>query len=170
MSALHLPGSLTVRALATRTIHFLTTSGIVGTIPVEGAGVNLATSVASPGIPFWKANFSQGWDSEKYGLTLSERWFSNGVYAREYITCQTNCPVSTVVHPTINNNVMKGAIYFDLGGTYAVSEGVSAYFKIDNLLNKSPEPAPQTSVYYGVNPFLYDVLGRMYRVGFRMNF
>jgi iron complex outermembrane recepter protein len=92
------------------------------------------------------------------------------VYARENIQCQTNCPVSTVVHPTIDNNVMKGATYVDLGGTYQVSNGVTAYFKVDNLVNKSPVPAPQTSVYYGANPYLYDVLGRMYRVGVRMSF
>ena len=170
LSALRLPGSFTVRALATRTISFLTDSGVIGTIPTEGAGVNLASSVASPGAPFWKTYFTQGWDTEKYGLTVTERWFSDGVYDREYITCQTNCPVSTVDHPTINNNVMKGATYIDLGGSYNFTDGVTAYFKIDNLLNQSPVPAPQTTVYYGANPFLYDVLGRMYRVGFRMNF
>ena len=43
-------------------------------------------------------------------------------------------------------------------------------FKVDNLINKSPVPAPQTSVFYGANPYLYDVLGRMYRVGVRMSF
>jgi len=78
--------------------------------------------------------------------------------------------VSTVVHATINDNKMKGATYVDFGGTYNVTDQVNAYFKVDNLLNESPAPAPQTSVFYGVNPFLYDVLGRMYRVGFRMSF
>lgn len=170
LSALRLPGSFTVRALATRTISFLTDSGIIGTIPVQSAGVNLANSVASAGIPFWKTYFTQGWDTDKYSLTVTERWFSDGVYARENIQCQTNCPVSTVVHPTISNNVMKGATYVDLGGTYNVTGDVTAYFKIDNLINKSPVPAPQTSVFYGANPYLYDVLGRMYRVGVRMSF
>jgi iron complex outermembrane recepter protein len=170
LAAMRLPGSFTVRALATRTISFLTDSGIIGTIPVQSAGVNQGNGVTSFGIPFWKTYFTQGWDNEKYSLTLTERWFSDGVYARENIQCQTNCPVSTVVHPTINNNVMKGATYVDLGGTYQVSNGVTAYFKVDNLVNKSPVPAPQTSVYYGANPYLYDVLGRMYRVGVRMSF
>jgi outer membrane receptor protein involved in Fe transport len=170
LAALRLPGSFTMRALATRTISFLTDSGIIGTIPVQSAGVNLANSVSSTGIPYWKAYFTQGWDTEKYSLTVTERWFSDGHYSNEYIQCQTNCPVSTVAHTTINNNVMKGATYVDLGGTYNVSGEVTAYFKIDNLLNRSPEPAPQTSVYYGANPYLYDVLGRMYRVGLRMSF
>ena len=170
LAPLRLPGSLTVRALATRTISFLTDSGLPGSIPVQSAGVNLANAVTSSSIPFWKANFTQGWDAGRYGLTVTERWFSNGVYDREYVQCQANCPVSTINHPTINNNVMKGATYVDFGGTYSVSGSVTAYFKIDNLLNKAPEPAPQSTVYYGVNPYLYDVLGRMYRVGLRLEF
>ena len=170
LEALKIPGSLTVRALATHTISFLTDSGVIGTIPVESAGVNLGNGVTSSGIPDWKANVTEGWEFDKYSLTITERWFSDGVYSNEFIECQTNCPVSTVVHPTIDSNDMKGAIYVDLGGAYNVSDKVSAYFKVDNLLNKSPEPAPQTSVAYGANPFLYDVLGRMYRIGVRMSF
>ena len=169
LSAVGLPGSLMLRALGTHTISFLTDSGIVGTIPVESAGVNLGNGVTSGGIPNWKAYLTQGWDYDKYSLTITERWFSDGVYSNEYIECQTNCPVSTVVHTTIDSNDMKGATYVDLGGSYSVTDNVSAYFKVDNLLDKSPEPAPQTSVAYGANPFLYDVLGRMYRIGFRMS-
>lgn len=170
LTGLHLPGTLTLRALGTHTISFLTDSGIVGTIPVQSAGVNLGTSVNSGGIPDWKVSFTQSWESDKLSLTLTERWFSDGVYSNEYIECQTNCPVATVVHPTINDNSMKGATYVDFGGTYNVTEQASAYFKVDNLFDESPAPAPQTNVFYGVNPYLYDVLGRMYRVGFRMNF
>jgi outer membrane receptor protein involved in Fe transport len=170
LSALRLPGSLTVRALASHTISFLTASGIIGTIPVESAGVNLGTSVNSNGIPNWKAYLTQGWDTEKFSLTITERWFSDGVYSNEYIECQTNCPVSTVAHTTINDNDMKGATYVDIGGAYNVTDKVTAYFKVDNLLDKAPAPAPQTSVFYGANPYLYDVLGRMYRVGVRMGF
>jgi outer membrane receptor protein involved in Fe transport len=170
LSALRLPGAVTVRALATRTISFLTESGLPNSIPIQSAGVNLANAVTSSSVPYWKGEFTQGWDAGKFGLTLTERWFSDGVYAREYVQCQTNCPVSTINHPTIDNNVMRGATYVDLGGTYNVSGNLTAYFKIDNLLNKAPESAPQSTVYYGGNPYLYDVLGRMYRVGVRMEF
>ncbi len=82
---------------------------------------------------------------------MSERWFSDGVYSNEYIECQTDCPVSTVQHPTINSNSMKGATYIDLGGTYALSDRATAYFKIDNLTDKAPAPAPQTGVGPGAN-------------------
>lgn len=167
---LGIPGSLTLRALATHAISFVTESGIVGTIPVESAGVNLGNPVNSSGIPDWKVRLTQGWDTDKFGLQITERWFSDGVYSNEYIECQTNCPVSTVTRQTIDNNQMKGALYVDIGGTYRATDNVTAYFAVDNVFNKDPEPAPGTTVSLGINPFLYDALGRMYRVGFRTNF
>ena len=163
-------GTLTLRALATHAISFLTESGVVGTIPVESAGVNLGNPVSSAGIPDWKLRLTQGWSTEKLGLTLTERWISDGVYSNEYIECQTNCPVSTVAHQTIDNNQMKGALYVDVGGTYRATDNVTAYFMVDNALNKDPEPAPATTVSYGINPYLYDALGRTYRIGFRTSF
>ncbi len=63
---------------------------------------------------------------------------------------------------------MDGISYFDLGGTYRFTDAVSGYFKVDNLLNKNAPAAPATP--HGVNAYLYDIYGRMYRVGVRMSF
>ncbi len=158
------PGNFTARLLATHTISFLTDSGVLGTIPSEGAGVNLGFT------PDWKLLATQGWDSEKFSVMLTERWFSDGVYSNEYIECQTDCPVSTAIHPTVDDNEMKGALYVDVGGTYRFNDHFGAYFKVDNLFDKGPEPAPQTGTGQGTNPYLYDILGRMYRVGMRYSF
>jgi iron complex outermembrane recepter protein len=155
---------LSIRALATHTISFLTTSGVIGTIPTQGAGVNLGST------PNWKALAIESWDTEKFSLSVTERWFSDGVYSNEWIECQTNCPNATVTHPTINDNRMKGETYVDVGGSYNIGNDSSIYFKVDNALNQDPAPAPQTNVGYGANPFLYDVLGRMYRIGVRYKF
>ena len=65
---------------------------------------------------------------------------------------------------------MKGALYVDIGTTYRVTDNLGVYFKVDNLFDKGPEPAPQTGTGQGTNPFLYDILGRMYRLGARINF
>ena len=170
LAGLRLPGTLTLRALATHAISFVTESGIVGTIPVESAGVNLGNPVNSSGIPDWKVKLSQGWDTDKFGVMIAQRWISDGVYSNEYIECQTDCPVSTITRQTIDNNDMKGALYVDVGGTYRATDNVTAYFAVDNVLDKDPEPAPGTTVSLGLNPFLYDALGRTYRVGFRTNF
>jgi outer membrane receptor protein involved in Fe transport len=163
-------GAVTLRALATHAISFITKSGIPGTIPVESAGVNLGNPVSSAGIPDWKVKLTQAWETDRFGVQIAQRWISDGVYSNEYIECQTNCPVSTVTRQTIDNNQMKGALYIDVGGTYRATDNVNAYFTVDNVLNKDPEPAPGTTVSLGLNPFLYDALGRTYRVGFRTNF
>jgi outer membrane receptor protein involved in Fe transport len=164
LDKLNLPGRFTIRGLATRTLSFLTDSGVVGTIPAEGAGANLG------GTPKWKLLAQQTWENDKASVTLSQRWFSDGVYNNEYIECQTNCPVSTITHPTIYDNKMKGALYVDLGGSYKVSKQLTAYFKIDNLNDRDPTPAPQTNASFGINPLLYDVLGRTYRFGLRYTY
>jgi outer membrane receptor protein involved in Fe transport len=160
-----LPGRVTLRGLATRNISFLTDPGVVGTIPTEGAGNNNTGTT-----PKWKALVSQSWDTDKYSLTLSQRWISSGKYSNEFIECQTNCPVSTITHPTIFNNHMAGAFYVDLGGSVKVADKTTAYFKIDNIGDRDPAQAPQVNLSYGINPALYDVVGRVYRVGLRYNF
>jgi outer membrane receptor protein involved in Fe transport len=164
LGGLGLPGRLTLRGMATRMKSFLTDPGVVGAIASEGAGVNQGAT------PRWKALLTQSWETDKASLALSQRWISSGVYSNEFIECQTNCPVATVVHPTIYDNHMPGAFYVDVGGSYKLGASLTAYFKVDNLFNRDPVPSPQTNVTYGVNPVLYDVLGRQYRVGLRYGF
>jgi len=153
-----------VRALATHNKSFISTPGVVGTIPQQLAGVNLGS------IPKWKGLVTESWERGNLGLSLTQRWISAGVYNNEWIECQTGCPNATIVHPTIDDNHMAGAFYLDLGANYLFGDKTMAYAKIDNALNKDPSAAPQTNVGYGANPFLYDILGRMYRAGVRYNF
>ncbi|HEX5344947.1 MAG TPA: TonB-dependent receptor plug domain-containing protein [Duganella sp.] len=162
LNLLNHPGKLTFRVLATHTISFLTDSGVVGTIPTESAGANRGST------PRWKGLASQSWDSERASLTLTERWISSGVISNEFIECQTNCPVSTNIHQTIDNNHMPGAFYIDLGGSLKLSKGLTAYFKVNNLADIAPASAP--GIPLGANPALYDLIGREYRLGLRYNY
>ncbi|MCC2977074.1 TonB-dependent receptor [Sphingomonas sp. PL-96] len=164
LSGIGLPGRLTVRGLATRVFELLTTSDVVGAIPIDTAGVNSGTT------PDWKGLVTQSWDTDDFNFTLTERFISDGVYSNEWIECQTNCPVSTNNNPTVNDNTMPGAFYVDVGGSYNMTSQVSAYFRVDNLFDKDPVAAPSTGVSPGVNSLLYDVLGRTFRLGVRANF
>jgi len=162
-----LPGNFTFRGLASRTIHAVSDPGVPGTTPSEGAG-NMTGAT-----PKWKALVSQSWDGlmgGKLGLTLSERWVSAGVINNEYIECRTGCPLATAAHPTIYDNHLPGSVYIDIGGTYNVSKGVTAYFKIDNLADRDPVLVPQTNLSLALNPAIYDAIGRTYRAGVRMTF
>jgi iron complex outermembrane recepter protein len=161
---LGLPGNLTLRGLATHVIKNVTTSGIPGTEPVDNAGVN------SGATPDWKLLATQTYSMDDWRLTLQERWFSDGVYNSTYVECQSNCPVSTNLHRTVNTNDMEGALYIDVAGSYSISEEMEVYAKVDNVFDEDPEPSPQTNTGIDVNPSLYDTIGRMYRVGMRFAF
>ena len=164
LERLNLPGRLTFRALATRNLHYITESGVVGTIAVDSAGSNMGNT------PKWKVLAQQTWENDKLSVTFTERWISDGTYRNDFIECQTGCPVSTLIHPTIYSNKMKGAAYLDIGASYNLSKQLQAYFKIDNVTDRDPEAAPQTNASYGINPALYDVVGRTYRAGLRYGF
>jgi outer membrane receptor protein involved in Fe transport len=168
LSGIGLPGTLTVRALATHVIEYVTDPDVIGALPTDTAGVN--GLVGGGTIPDWKGLFTQSWDTDRFSLTLSQRWISDGVYSNDWIECQTNCPVATNQRPTVDDNSMAGALYVDIGGSYKFNDKVSAYFRVDNLFDKDPEPNPLTGVGPGINPFLYDILGRVFRVGLRADF
>ncbi|WP_134096037.1 TonB-dependent receptor [Novosphingobium sp. PhB55] len=161
---LGLPGSFTVRALATHIQKFIVSAGIAGVDPVDQAGNNAGAT------PDWKWLAVQTYDSDRFSLTLQERWISDGTFGNQYVVCQSSCPVSTGNHPTIDYNTMKGAFYVDVGATIKFGDNLQLYGKIDNLFDKDPVASPQTNTGLDVNPALYDTLGRIYRAGIRFNF
>ena len=159
---LGIPGSFTVRALATHVIHFITDTGLPGNprpTPIDTAGNNNGNT------PYWKWLAIQSYENEDFSFTVQERWFSNGTIGNQFVVCQTGCPVSTANAPTIDDNRLAGAFYVDIGGSYNVGKQFTAYFKIDNLFDRDPEP----SVIFN-NPTLYDQIGRVYRIGARFRF
>jgi outer membrane receptor protein involved in Fe transport len=161
---LGLPGSFTVRALGTHIRKFIVNAGIAGVDPVDQAGANNGNT------PDWKWLAVQTYSNDRFSLTLQQRWFSDGTFGNQYVVCQTGCPASTGNHPTIDFNKMKGAFYFDVGGSVNLTGNVTSFFKVDNVFDHDPAAAPQTNTGLDVNPALYDTLGRTYRVGVRMKF
>ena len=165
---LGLGGDMTLRLLATNVGKFVTNPGIIGGASVESAGTN--TSVSST--PHWKLFFNQGYDTDNWGFFLNERWFSQGVVNRNWVTCASACPAPIDInHPTVSSNYLPGELYFDVGGHYDITPGTSLWFKIDNLTNQNPgnaynyAPATQSPP---ITPQLYDVLGRFYHIGIRI--
>jgi iron complex outermembrane recepter protein len=162
LDGIGLPGRLSLRALATHTINFITDRGLPGTIPIQGAGVNIEAGA----MPHWKLLLAQDWSNDKVAVRFQERWFSAGVLSNEYVVCTTGCPVSTVNNPTIDYNRVPGALYVDFSLSYQVTPKVQTYFKVDNLFNRDAANVPGNVT----TPTLYDVIGRAFRIGVRANF
>jgi hypothetical protein len=67
--------------------------------------------------------------------------------------------------PTINYNRVSSMFYLDVGFNWNYSERTQFYTKIDNVANtRPPDIGGQDN-----NQVLYDVIGRMFRFGVRIN-
>lgn len=152
-------GDLTLRGVATHAIDMINDTGIAGQQIAQLAGNNSSEFGA---IARWKGMLIQQLDGESWRFTLTERFVSSGAIDPNAIVCETNCPAPTVQNPTYNFNHIPGAIYVDVGGSYNLTEEVEVYFKVDNLFNHRAPPFGASS--------LYDVVGRMFRLGARFEF
>ncbi len=163
-------GNLSVRFLATHYLKNLVSNGI--NEPIDRVGQN--NIVSNAGLPSWRWTGTVTMDFDPVSVTLIGRGVSSGVFDKAYIECTAGCPRSTVTHPTIDNNQVKGAFYLDTNVQYKLTFGdaeASLFFNVDNAFDKSPPIVPVNGglLYAGkpTNPNLYDTLGRAYRAGVR---
>jgi hypothetical protein len=74
--------------------------------------------------------------------------------------------VPTPSQPTINYNRVSSMFYLDVGFNWNYTPKTQFYTKIDNVANtRPPDIGSQDN-----NQVLYDVIGRMFRFGFRYNY
>jgi outer membrane receptor protein involved in Fe transport len=171
-----IPGTFGVRGLATHVYGFVNCPGSVGTFCTDYAGANgyysNSTSYSAVGgtIPTWKTVFTEQYANAWGSLFLSQRWFNAGTFGNNYQVCAIgSCPaISSALYsayPTINYNHMPGALYWDAGVNINVwGSKAEIYGKVNNIANINPPPSLG-----GVNGTLYDVVGRMFYMGFRLH-
>jgi iron complex outermembrane receptor protein len=162
-------GQVTLRALATHYISLYTNNGI--DVPTEAAGQNAGN------VPDWSFRLSANYEQGPFGFQIVGRGISSGKYDNSFIECTSGCPVSTVANRTINNNRIDGAWYVDVQSNYRFDVGptrMQAFINIRNLLNEDPvlvangPTGNNTPAYPQTNRVLYDVQGRIYRLGLRV--
>ncbi|WP_336961611.1 TonB-dependent receptor plug domain-containing protein [Sphingobium aquiterrae] len=164
------PGNLTLRALASYAISLKTDNGVAAV--TDDAGQNTG------GLPDWTYRFSAGYDLHSgLGVQLVARGVSPGKYNNNYVVCTTDCPASTTDYRTINYNHIDGAFFFDLNTSYSFNIGgtkAEAFLSVRNVFNKDPvlvaigPNGNNTPAYPQTNRALYDVMGRVFRMGFRV--
>jgi outer membrane receptor protein involved in Fe transport len=166
------PGNFVLRSLITHVSKFISDTGIPGTqrnVELAGAvggGGNSQTYNQSGGNTLnWKLQETQSYQNDVWGFNLTERWYSGGVFTnRNTLVCAPGtCPASTVQTPTINFNKVDAILYLDVGANWNVSDKTQLYGKIDNIANTRPPDVGGQNA----NNTLYDVVGRMFRVGVR---
>jgi outer membrane receptor protein involved in Fe transport len=169
-----IPGQFTFRSLAGNISKFISDTGIRGTqrnvelAGLLGGGGNSQTYNQSGGNTLtWKLQNTQSYQNDVWGITLTERWYAGGRFTNKntLVCAPGTCPAPTTQTPTINFNKVSSILYLDVGLNWNVSESTQLYTKVDNLTNTMP---PDTGS-QNPNNTLYDVIGRMYRVGVRFS-
>jgi len=170
-----LTGNLRLSLLATNYLENYQDNGV--NPPADSVGSNSGLNgLGTSGPPDWVYRATLSYSGERISTSLTARGFSSGTYSNTYIECTSGCPVSTADNPTINDNSLAGALYLDASVSYKMrwaASDVETFLSVVNLANKDPVMVPQgpAGISYAqapVNASLYDILGRVYRVGVRM--
>ncbi len=177
-------GNLAFRGSATNYIKDVEDGGIPYVLPNDRIGNN------NGGLPHWKYQLQTMYALDRFSTTLTMRGVSSGVYSNLWIECQTSCPVfpsgvagspeavAAANYVTTTNNHIAGGIWFDLGLNYKLGfekADTEVFFNVRNLFDKDPAVVARQQAGTGwdfspSNSALYDVLGRFYRAGFRVQF
>lgn len=166
-------GELSLRGLATRYLKNYSNDGI--TPATDTVGTNGTNGTLKNSLPKWRYSATVAWEDSHLAASLTGRGVSAGVYNTSYIECTTTCPTQTLAqataNPTINNNRLPGALYFDANVTIKLPHNLETFVAVDNIANKDPAQmafGPGIGIApLSINPVVYDVLGRVFRFGVR---
>lgn len=166
-----LPGDLGLRLYVTKYLKNYIDNNL--STPYDSVGENRA---GAP--PDWNATGRLEYSLDRFSASLTARAMSSGTMYHNYVSCEMDCPISTLDNPTIDSNKLDGFVYLDAGLSYDLDVGAAraeVFLNIRNLLNKDPEIVPnniEAFIYGGelTNVLKYDFLGRIYRAGVRIQF
>ncbi len=160
------PGSVALRAVATRYFDNIIDQGIQNTVPLDSVGVNAGQAST----PRWIYRISATYDTPSYSITTVGRGVSSGKFDAGGIECSTDCPISTTQFPTYDSNDIEGAFYVDLNVTTkfdARGDGDGEFFvNVTNVFDADPILLPETGL--AANSTYSDLLGRAFRAGIRL--
>lgn len=159
-------GKLGVRALATFVKDLITvdTAGVA----TDRAGQN-GSGVSQPsGLPDYTINGFLSWQGDPFSAQIQVRHIAPGLYSVTNIGPHQE-GYSAALPNSISNNKVDAVTYVNLNAQFRVNENFELFGVVNNLFDKDP-PKDIPSSFGPTNPVLYDVLGRSYRIGVRLNF
>lgn len=150
------------RLLATYVAH-LTTTDSRGAI--DRAGMTGLPQSGESGVPHWQLNGSVTWDRGPFSATVEGRYIPEGIYDVTLVGPQ-DAGYDPALANSINDNRVPSRFYTNLNLQYDLwnhgGEKGQIFLTVNNLFDvDAPNAPPRT------NAYLFDVLGRAFRVGFR---
>lgn len=162
------PGRLTFGAQATRALEFRSTFDVSLLFPngINRAGQTGSFFGGTSGVPDWAVNANVGYRDKKFGANVQYRWISRSHFNNGLIGPDDPSYSPTLVN-SINNNIVPARGYVNINLSYNLAseaKPIELYGTINNLFDVDP-PLPAIG-----NNAYYDLLGRSYRIGIRLQF
>lgn len=151
-------GELTLRALATYTMHFSETN--------QGVTIDRAGTLGpTNGVPEWRATFSARYKQGPFSAYVQHRWIDSGLYDGTFSPAQ----LSEADNSIPSRHYTDVTLSYDLPVSWKKAQ---AFVSVNNLFDKDPPIVPTGAVTTprATNGYLYDMLGRYYTVGLRLAF
>ncbi|MEO6102715.1 MAG: TonB-dependent receptor, partial [Pseudoxanthomonas sp.] len=173
----HVPGSLTLRGLATINKK-LSTQSTASTI--DRSDQTGGASGSAQGVPRYTISTSLTYSLNRFSGLMQVRYIPTGYYDTtrigpdddRYAAIVAQGPTNALYTSTINDNLVGSMTVFNVGLRYAFQESANtnleAYLNVDNLFDKAPPITPNLS--YQANTTLFDGIGRRFIFGVRMKY
>lgn len=162
-------GLLTLRGIATLYLENTVDNGLDPAVDIVGEN-------SDGGNPELLYRATASYEDGPLRFNLIGRGISSGTYDNTYVECTSGCPESTATARTVNTNHIDGAFYVDTSIYYDINIGsteATTFFAISNLFDKDPPvvgsgPAGSAYATPATNQSLYDLLGRTFRIGVKL--
>jgi iron complex outermembrane receptor protein len=130
---------------------------------VEYAGTNADSNNKGTAVPHWRGNFRASYSDEQFTGTVTGRFIGAGRISN--------------VPGLVAYGKIPAIAYVDLQAAYrpnAFHNQIEFFVVVENLFDRDPPAAPtlgsSSILSTGTNGFLYDILGRQFRGGIRVQF
>ena len=154
-------GNLTARVIGNYVFKEELPTAITGCAQTSLVGA-IGGCLGQNGYPRWKGNVSMQYDTKRYGVFVQERFIAGG-----------RADPWDVVGVTVNRNAVPMVEYTDLTLSYTLGfHGAGkVYLTATNLFNRNPpETIISAGAYDSITSYdVYDLLGRRFVLGFRLN-
>ena len=140
--------------------------------PTERAGQTGLRGGTPPGIPDWTVDASARLDlGDSFSFSTHAKWINKGFFYPTFIA--PGDPGFSFLDPnSVNTNSVPSRIFIDMLATVrlesALTKKLEVYLGVDNVLNQDPPRFPGANG--SGNNVLFNPVGRMFKVGARMNF
>ena len=161
-------GDLDFRLLATYVKNLITVDSAG---PIDRAGQTGLRAGTIPGIPDYTLDGLVNWANGPLQLSFHGRYIPDGIYNAAFIG-PDQPGYNIALGNSSNSNSVPDAWYFDLVGQYDLSRAVDGslvlYGAVNNIGDKDPPRTPGSNG--SGNNVQFDPVGRMYKVGLRIQY